>query len=103
MSRRVIVEIVADSTKLERAFARSAKSATKFNQSITRGFSAKSIVKAGVGIASVDQALQASANTFRSAISGASDLNEQMSKTDVVFGGSADAVQDWSRTTAASF
>src|SRR4051812_47526823 len=39
----------------------------------------------------------------KSSVDAASDMNEQMSKTNVVFGRSAGQVKAWSRTTTTAF
>jgi len=53
-------------------------------------------VGAGILAGEITQGLEASINA-------ASDLNEQMSKTNVVFGQSSKAVEDWSQTTSTAF
>jgi hypothetical protein len=108
MARKIAVEIVGDSRQLERAFQRSGKSAKQFNQQIgrlSRGGIAASGLFRGMG-----QSIAFASGTFlggaglvagmKSAVEAASDLNEQVSKTNVVFGESAGQIEAWSKTTA---
>lgn len=105
--RTLTVKIVGDSRSLERAFKQSDRQAQIFagrmnsvNQA-TRGalsgFGSKSSLLFGSG-AFVGTA--AASAGFRAAINEASRLNEQISRTRVVFGESADAVLKWSQTSA---
>jgi len=100
MSRRISVEIVGDSRNLERAFARSSRSASKFQASITgvsKGIrSSFGGLGAAVGAGGVLVAIKKS-------IDAASDLNEEMSKSQQIFGSSAASVQKWSKTTTHAF
>lgn len=101
MARRIGVEIVGDSRLLERAFLRSSRSAKRFNaeisgvsRGITRSFAgASAAILGGAGLV----------HAIRSSIAGASDLGEQVSKTEVVFAQSGDAVVAWSKTLANAF
>jgi hypothetical protein len=90
LARELKVNIVGDSSDLERAFARSERAAKKFNRAITGALGAGI---AGVGFAKLAQ------DTIKSA----SNLAESVSKTEAVFGQSAGAIKDWAKTTATAF
>jgi hypothetical protein len=103
MARRIAVEIVGDSSSLERAFKRSATSASGFQSAIQRtsskttamfGGLAKSVV-AGVGITSITAGIT-------NAIQAYSNLNEAINQNKVVFGSSSAEILKWSQTTANS-
>jgi hypothetical protein len=101
MARELVVRIVGDSRDVERALARSSKAAKGFEAQITglggsfrrafAGTAAAFGATAGIGVV-VDQ--------LKGAVDAASDLSEQMSKTNVVFGKSAAGITDWSTKTA---
>jgi len=116
MARQIIVHLLGDSRSLERSFQRSARSAKKF-QSDMKGLSGGVLRGAargaggGIGLPifgggpAVAGAVGAGAAVagIKKAISAASDLNEQIGKTEVVFGRSGKAVEDWSKTLTNSF
>src|SRR5262245_24247321 len=104
MARDLVIKIVGDSSSFERALRRSSSDAKRFEMSITgigrsmRGAFAGAATAVGVGFgaaAAVDQ--------LKSMVNAASDLNEQVGKTKVVFGASSDAVTEWSKTLATTF
>jgi hypothetical protein len=101
MARKVEVEIIGDSRSLERAFKRSEKAATSFTGTIGRSFrgafsSLSALTPALIGAAGFVAAT-------KYAVDAASDLNEQMNRTTVLFGDSAAGVEDWSKTTTVGF
>jgi hypothetical protein len=109
-SRDLLVRIIGDSRDVETAFARSSKAANRFGANVDTtakkaDFAAKSFrgfatgAAAGFGGAVVFNEV---AQQLNAAISVASNLNEQISRTNVVFQDSADEVVDWSKTTAKS-
>lgn len=115
MSRKLIVEIVGDSSSLEKAFKRSERSAQKFQRTMTKtdnvmtrkrrlpGGGAR--LGGGIGIrggAGLLASVGVTAELKRS-VSAASDLEQQIGKTNVVFGKSGAAVNDWAKTLANSF
>jgi hypothetical protein len=89
---RLEVELLGDSRSLERAFARSEKAAAKFQRTIVRGAAAAGL---GLGVADLVRGIESTVNA-------ASNLNEQMSRTTVVFSSSSDEIKKWSETTATS-
>jgi hypothetical protein len=104
VARRISVEIVGDASSLERAFAKSSKSARQFDRSMDKtsrntrrsfGGLHRTIGAsiAGVGFAAL----------VKESVTAASDLEQQVSKTNVVFGESAQAVEAWAKTLASSF
>lgn len=96
---RVLGDVQDYVKKLQQAEAATAKNAKSlklagdahaaFGRSVA--FAATSLV-GGAGIVSA----------LRASVDAASNLNEQMSKTNVVFGASAQALHEWSKTTATS-
>ena len=99
MARDIRVELVGDSSKLERAFKRGEKSAAGFNASLTRLNRPAGGLKGIGGIF----AAGTTAAAIRDTVNAASDLNEEIGKTDVVFGRSAASVEEWAQTTADAF
>jgi chromosome segregation ATPase len=101
VARRIAVEIVGDSSSLERAFKRSAASATGFNTAIGKVAGKTSgLFKGLAGPALAGLGIGGLASGISSSVQAASDLNEQINKNKVVFGQSSAAILDWSRTTA---
>src|SRR5262245_32826076 len=100
MARKLVVEIIGDSRSVERAFQRSSRSAARFEASmrgVSRGITgAFAAVGVGVGVG-------AAVAGIKSMVTAASDLEEQIGKTRVVFGQSSDTVVAWSKTTATAF
>jgi len=98
MARRISVEIIGDSRSLERAFKRSGSAADSFQGKIgSASFGAAKKV-AYLGGALTGLAIVAGAK----AVNAAANLSEQITKTSVVFGKSAKAIQAWARTTSGS-
>lgn len=98
--RTLTVKIVGDSRSLERAFNRSERSA--------KGFQAQVVgVNRGMGgLAKATGATLGLGVFFRGvsrATQAASDLNEEVSKSEQVFGRSAGEVLAWSKTTTNAF
>lgn len=111
MARKLVVEIVGDTSALEKSYRRAEKSTTSFGKSLnqaTRGGLAATVSFKGLG-----RSLAFASGTFlgasgfvavtEQAIDAASDLNEQLSKTRVVFGRSSRGVVAWSKTTSSAF
>lgn len=94
--RELRVTIVGDARSLERSLGRASKSARGFSSDITRSFAgisrAATVATAAVGAALATVAVKG--------VRAASDLNEEISKSNVLFGANADEVQAWSKTTA---
>jgi len=82
MARELKVEIVGDSKSLERALGNSTKGVDQFGGSLTKlgrvAAAAGVAIAVGVGAGAVK------------AVKAASDLQEQINKSNVVFGKSAD-------------
>ena len=98
MPRKLIVEVVGDSKSYERALGRSAKATNQFGQAlgttaprvgklqsgmVAAGTNATFLIGATAGLAVV---------LGGKAVSAASDLNEQISRTEVILGKSSDAM-----------
>ena len=110
-SRTISVEILGDSRDLERAFDRSSKAAKDFNRQVTGGtmraeLGFGSLRKQALGLAggylAVDTAARLLGAGLATSVEAASNLNEQISKSQVVFGSSSGEIEDWSKTTARS-
>src|SRR5687767_1172153 len=106
--RSLRVTIVGNSRDLERAFARSSKSAKSFDRQMIAaqvGFKGlrKEAALFGASFLGTAGGGAALAVAFKSSIDAASNLNEQMAKSRQVFGQSSKAIEDWSKTTASSF
>lgn len=107
-ARDLTVHIIGDSRSLERAFSRSSKSASSFGRDmgkISRGAIVGTGALRGIGNAATFAStgfLGGAGLTFAltKAVQGASDLNEEMNKTRVVFRASARQVLAWSKTSA---
>jgi hypothetical protein len=102
MARKISVEIVGDSRSLERAFARSSRSAQRFQATVTGASRGARTAFAGVGAAlgavGVGLGLREAIQGLKATVNAASALNEQMNRNRVVFGRSAAAVADWAET-----
>ena len=104
MSRKLIVEIVGDSSSLEKAFKKSAKDTKKFSAEISGIGNTATRAFGGVAAAlGVGLGLDKLVDGLRSSVNAASDLQEQVGKVDVVFGASAKQIEEWSKTTATAF
>ncbi len=106
MARKLIVEIVGDTSSLEKSFRQTEAATNKFDRSLgqtTRG----AIVGTGA-FRSLGRSVAFASSGFiggvglvaamKASVSAASNLNEQTSKTAVVFGQSAGEVERWSNT-----
>jgi hypothetical protein len=110
-SRTISVEILGDSRDLERAFDRSSKAAKDFNRQVTGGtvraeLGFGNLRKQALGLAggylAIGTAATALGEGLAFSIETASNLNEQISKSEVVFGSASGEIEDWSKTTARS-
>jgi hypothetical protein len=112
--RTLIVRVIGDDRSLQAMAVRDQKAVknlgtelevtggrfTRFNQSLRgglSGFGGRSSLLFGSGAFLGTAAITAGVKT---AIDAASDLNEQITKSEAVFGSASDAVLDWSKTTA---
>lgn len=98
-NRDLVVHIIGDTRSYDRALKSAATSTQRFEGRITGiGRSLRgAFAAAGVTIGAL-----AVADQLRKTVSAASDLNEEINKTSVVFGESSQAVLAWSRTTASA-
>src|SRR3954449_3225346 len=127
MARKLIVEVVLDAAAYSRQMKKAQAETTRFGASLEKtGRKTKEFQKGlgggvlrgvargaggGVGLpifgggATVAGAVGAGAVVagLKKSVSAASDLNEQIGKTEVVFGKSGKAVEDWSKTLTNSF
>ena len=102
MARALAVEIIGDSRKLEAAFARSAKSAKKFNAQIGRMSGRTSGAFGGLArsVALASASFLGGAGLvagIRSSVTAASDLSEEVGRSNVVFGAASKGVQEWAK------
>jgi hypothetical protein len=110
MANDLLVRILGDTKGLERSFAQANRATGQFGRDVqTVGTKADKATRSLKGFATGAAAGFGGAvitsevlGQMRAAIDVASNLQEQMSKTAVVFGDSADAIEDWSKTTASS-
>ncbi len=111
MASELVVRVIGDATSLNKALAQSSKNTKKFERDVN---SASRGAIAGSGaFKSLGRSVAFASGGFltgvgitaavKSSVSAASDLEQQVSKTDVVFGQSAKEVEDWSSTLVNSF
>lgn len=106
--RKLVVQIVGDSKQLERTFARSSRAAGTFGKNVERA--GRGGLVATVGFRGLGRSIAFASGAFlggagfiagtRAALRAASDLSEEINKSNVLFGKNADEVRRWSRTTA---
>jgi len=105
--RDLTVRVLGDSRSLERTLKRSTAETQKFGRAVDgiaggsrlRGLASMSALLKGGGIAI---GAGVAANQLGGLSAAASDLNEEVSKSRQVFGGSSAAIESWSRTTASA-
>lgn len=114
--RDLVVRFIGDDRDLQRAFTSASQGSKKFNRDVgvassrfdrlnqtsrgfLSGFSARTSLLFGSGQFVAAAAISAS---LAKSIQAASDLNEQISKSEQVFGSASAAVKAWSSTTASS-
>jgi hypothetical protein len=98
-TRDLLVRILGDDRSLQAAFTRTERRTKQFQtrttaitSGLTRGFAAAGVtLGAGLAIGKANEMVNV-----------ASDLNEQISRTKVILGESADAMLEWSETTASA-
>ena len=98
--RQLVVRIVGDDKSLQRAFKSSEKSTKSFQGRMDAVGTSTRGVFAAAGVAVGATAFTAALGEM---ITDASNLQEQMSKNQQVFGDSARTIEAWSQTTAQSF
>ncbi len=110
MARKLIVEIVGDASSLQRTFKQTDEATKKLDRNLsqtTRGaiVGTGAFRSMGRSVAFASGAFLGGAGLIagvKASVSAASNLNEQTSKSNVVFGQSAKVVESWSRTTVES-
>src|ERR1700748_3296676 len=103
MARPLLVEIIGDSSSLERAFQRSEASARHFNGEIKKVTAGRklfdsfkgSVVGLGAGVVGSSGITSG----IEQAVHAAEDLGTQISRTRAVFGQSSGTILAWSKTT----
>ncbi len=109
-NRRLIVEVVGDSRSLERALGRSSKATDKFGKDVGqagRGVFAVSGLFSGLGrqVAFASSTFLGAAGltkVLKDSVNAASNLAEQQSKVNVIFGTSGRTITEFAKTTATS-
>src|SRR4029077_6769028 len=101
---------VGAAASLQRAFGRAASSANRFNSDINRTF--RGVLAGSGAFRSLGRSVAFASASFlggvgfvqvvKSSVEAASNLEEQLTKSDVVFGASAKAVEAWAKTTVNS-
>jgi len=98
--RNLTVHIIGDSRSLERAFTKSGRSATTFQGKVA-GVNSQ-LGRLGIATGATI-GLGVVFDQMRKATQAASNLNEQVNKSEVVFSDSAREINAWSQTTAGAF
>ena len=111
MARSLVVNIVGDSTSLDRALKKSQKSVDTFGRNVNR--SSRGAVAASGAFSSMGRSIAFASGSFlgaagaiavmKSSVSAAIDLEQQIGKTNIVFAESGKEVEAWSKTLASSF
>jgi hypothetical protein len=103
----MIVRVIGDDRDLQRAMKRDEKAVKDFGdassshlQKFDSAFTRSQKILAGGFLAGA--AVTGAVSFLKGSVDAASDLNEQITKSEAVFGDSADAVLAWSQTTAKS-
>jgi hypothetical protein len=108
LAKKLIVEIVGDSRSYERALKRSATATNQFGQAVGTTnpklgkLNTLSLAAGGGMIYAAGAAGGLAVAIGAKSVSAASDLNEQLSRTEVIMGDAADSMVEWSETTATS-
>ena len=113
MSDTLNVQIVADASGFDSKIGQSARELDNFSDQIksadksaNKFGSVMAGIAQGVGQGIAGMAVSAGAALLQfgaDSVSAASDLNETLSKTDVLFGDVSDTIKEWSQTTATAF
>jgi hypothetical protein len=109
-NRVIGVAIVGDASKLLASFREAAGGANKFNRDMERTF--RGVLAGSGAFRSLGRSVAFASASFlggvgfvqvvKSSVEAASNLEEQLSKSNVVFGASAKAVEAWAKTTVNS-
>jgi hypothetical protein len=108
---KLIIEVVGDTTGLDKSFRQAGQSAQRFTRNIEqagRGVTAASVSFRGLGrsVAFASAAFLGGAGAvvaIKSTVSAASNLNEQLNKSQVVFKDSGAQVEEWSKGLVKNF
>ena len=99
-SRTLKIEILGSAKGAQGAFAAVEKSAGGFGSRLSNILSGAVSVAAGLGIAKAFSSLK---SNMTGAINAASDMNESLTKNQVLFGDSSQIIEQFASTTAMSF
>ncbi len=106
MPPKLIVEVVGDTSKLNKSLKQTETRLQKFGRNVDAAASGK---RGGLGSSAallrgggIAVGLGIASKVALDATNKASDLNEQIAKSRQVFGNSSRAIEDWSKTTATS-
>src|SRR5215831_17335500 len=97
-SRKLIVEIIGDSSSLEKAFRKSTTASESWSHKIGRAAKAAAI---GIGVVAVAAGGLAFA-IGKQAVSAAANLQQSIFATNRIFGRSAAGIRKWSQNLADS-
>ncbi len=110
MARKLIVEIVGDTSSVEKAFRKTEAGAKNLDKEV--GQTARGAIVGTGAFRSMGRSVAFASGAFlggagfiaavKTSVGAASNLNEQTSKANVVFGESAASVEKWSQTTVNS-
>ncbi len=110
MARKLIVEIIGDTSSLEKSFRKTEAASKKLDKEV--GQTARGAIVGTGAFRSLGRSVGFASASFlggaglvavlKSSVGAASNLAEQTSKSKVVFGQSASAVKAWSNTTVDS-
>lgn len=100
--RQIIVSILGDASSFDRATKQATSSAGKFNN-VLKGVGQGLGIAAFANVANVAMMASGAVIDFgRDSVKAASDLNETMTKSKVIFGASSDAMVEWASSAARS-
>lgn len=101
--RSLTVKIIGDAASYEKALRKSQSTTKDFDKTLSVTAITSQAFSKSLGFAAASLLGGAGfVGAATKAVNAASDLEEQLAKTDVVFGKSGKTVQEWSKTTASS-
>lgn len=109
-SRKLIIEVVADASSVDRGLKKAERSASGFSRRIQSrtgpggllGDAFGGVGKAGPIGAGIAAGAAVATVALKKFTAAGSDLNEQITKSEQVFGASSKSIDAWSKTTAKS-
>ncbi len=112
MAQELLIKIVGDSKSYERALGRSSAATNRFNADIAKTTTASQALRGALSVKGGGAGLLFGSSAFvgaaaatqliSSTTAAASDLNEEITKSQQVFGASAKEIRSWSEDTAIS-